>query len=149
MTSLAVIVAALSLASPTDVMIWFEHDSVAISERGERTLQMVADDAALERVQDGAPPTLVLEGHSDRLGSQHYNLDLSLRRALAVRERLITLGYPAATLSTVGYGESAPLVTTEDGVPEADNRRVHIRFVTGRRARHCAGPLSFPCGNGD
>jgi len=131
----------MSLTSPTDVVIYFEHDNITISQRGRHTLEIVVAESLREARNDGAPPQLVLEGHTDRTGSQIHNLALSRRRAVAVRDHLVALGYPPTALSVEGYGESSPYVPTADEVPEADNRRVLIRFVTGRRAGLCAGPL--------
>jgi OOP family OmpA-OmpF porin len=65
-------------------------------------------------------------GHADRAGPEAYNLDLSLRRANAVRDALIQRGVKASGISVAGRGEAEPAVPTADGVPEAANRRVEI-----------------------
>ena len=68
---------------------------------------------------------LALEGHTDSVGSDAYNRDLSLRRVEAVKARLVAdYGIPASRISTVGYGEERPIAdnSTEEG--RALNRRV-------------------------
>src|SRR6185312_6046364 len=53
---------------------------------------------------------LTIEGHTDNIGSAEYNLDLSTRRAQAVRQVLIgRLGVPAARLEAKGYGLTRPV----------------------------------------
>ena len=75
-------------------------------------------------------PLLRIEvaGHTDSTGSEAYNLQLSVKRANAVRRFLIQQGVPADNIEAVGYGESRPIAenTTEDG--RAQNRRVEIHL---------------------
>jgi outer membrane protein OmpA-like peptidoglycan-associated protein len=65
-------------------------------------------------------------GHTDSRGSDAYNIDLSQRRAEAVRNYLISKGIAADRLSAKGYGESQPVAdnATEDG--RFMNRRVEL-----------------------
>ncbi len=74
-----------------------------------------------------------IQGHSDDVGSEAFNLDLSQRRAEAVRAYLVEAGINPARLSAQGYGLSRPKEpnTTDEG--RAANRRVelHILETTG------------------
>ena len=72
---------------------------------------------------------LQLSGHSDRSGPAGANLRSSRRRAEAVRDYLAAHGVPAAAMTVRAFGEQRPIVPTEDGVREVQNRRVEIRFV--------------------
>ncbi|QRK08893.1 OmpA family protein [Archangium violaceum] len=76
-----------------------------------------------------------IDGHTDDVGSDQYNLELSQRRAKAIREYLGTKGVPAERLSHVGYGKRCPLLSnaTEEG--RAVNRRVDFILVN-RERRH-------------
>lgn len=65
-------------------------------------------------------------GHTDSIGSETYNLQLSIRRAEAVMETLRTLGVPLARLSADGKGESEPLVSNDTPEGRATNRRVEL-----------------------
>ena len=69
-----------------------------------------------------------LSGHADRSGSPRHNMGLSQRRAAAVKAAFVKLGVKAGNITTVGKGESQPLVSTADGVREPRNRRVEIVF---------------------
>jgi Cu-Zn family superoxide dismutase len=69
---------------------------------------------------------LQLSGHTDRSGSAVYNLRASRRRVEMVKAELVKRGVPANVIATIGYGEERPLVPTEDGVREVQNRRVEI-----------------------
>ena len=65
-------------------------------------------------------------GHTDSIGSEVYNLQLSIRRAEAVMETLRTLGVPLARLSADGKGESESLVSNDTPEGRATNRRVEL-----------------------
>ncbi|MDB5594557.1 MAG: OmpA/MotB [Hyphomicrobiales bacterium] len=67
-----------------------------------------------------------IEGHTDNIGDAATNLDLSQRRAQAVRERFQSAGLPAERFRAVGYGETRPLVPNESGEGRARNRRIDI-----------------------
>ncbi len=70
-----------------------------------------------------------IDGHTDSIGTDTYNLQLSQKRAEAVRNYLISKGIRAERISIFGYGASLPVASnaTEEG--RALNRRVEIWFV--------------------
>lgn len=72
-----------------------------------------------------------VEGHTDNTGSPSVNNELSLRRAIAVRDYLIAQGVPASGIDVDGFGSSQPIAdnTTADG--RAANRRVEIVISGG------------------
>ncbi|MBK7673938.1 MAG: OmpA family protein [Candidatus Accumulibacter sp.] len=70
----------------------------------------------------------VVIGHTDRMGSAADNMRLSLRRAAAVRELLVSAGVPREAISVVGRGELDPAVITGDEVAEPLNRRVEVKL---------------------
>ncbi|MCF4164243.1 OmpA family protein [Zavarzinia compransoris] len=102
-------------------MVFFDWDSTVITADAA---QIIRDAASAAQTLGVA--RIELTGHADRSGSTRYNQGLSLRRADAVKAELIALGVAPDSISTVGKGESAPLVPTPDGVREAQNRRVEI-----------------------
>lgn len=69
---------------------------------------------------------VVIEGHTDAIGSDVYNLQLSNRRALAVKEYLVGVhGIDADRLATQGFGEYRLINERDPNAPE--NRRVQFR----------------------
>jgi outer membrane protein OmpA-like peptidoglycan-associated protein len=69
---------------------------------------------------------IIIEGHTDNVGSHESNQRLSLARAIAVEEFLISRGVPRERLEAKGYGETRPLVDNTTPENRADNRRVEI-----------------------
>ncbi len=70
-----------------------------------------------------------IRGHTDSVGASEANRDLSQRRALAVRQYLVTLGISPGRLSAVGFGEDEPIATNDTAEGRAKNRRVEIHRV--------------------
>ena len=69
--------------------------------------------------------TVEIEGHTDNVGSEAYNLDLSKRRAESVKNYLVeNLGIDPARLSAAGYGFSRPIADNNTREGRAQNRRV-------------------------
>lgn len=68
-------------------------------------------------------------GHTDDVGSQQYNLDLSRRRAEAVRDYLVEAGIDPGIILTDGLGKSNPLVPGVSPEARQKNRRVEIGIV--------------------
>jgi outer membrane protein OmpA-like peptidoglycan-associated protein len=73
-------------------------------------------------------PEVTVIGHTDRVGKLEDNDALSIRRAANVKSILSKLGVAGVSFEVAGRGEREPLVTTEDEVPEAKNRRVEINL---------------------
>jgi outer membrane protein OmpA-like peptidoglycan-associated protein len=70
---------------------------------------------------------LIIEGHTDNVGGAAYNLDLSKRRALAVKDALVThYSIAANRLSGIGYGFSRPKASNDTPLGRALNRRVEL-----------------------
>lgn len=96
-------------------------------EFGSDTLS-AADKAMLDEII----PTLreltfvrgVIAGHTDSVGPEAYNQQLSERRAQAVKDYLVANGVPAQEFTVVGYGESMPIATNDTAEGRALNRRV-------------------------
>ena len=80
----------------------------------------------LEEMGRRASPEITVIGHTDRVGSDQANDELSLQRARRVRDMLFKRGVAGERVSVAGRGEREPLVPTADGVAESRNRRVEI-----------------------
>lgn len=69
--------------------------------------------------------TAVIEGHTDNIGSTESNEILSQRRASAIVDVLVSsFDINENILRAIGYGESKPIATNENGIGRAKNRRV-------------------------
>ncbi len=108
---------------PGPYLVFFDWDKSDIRPDA----QAVLEEAAANFHEFGIA-RIVVTGHADRSGSDAYNIALSERRADAVRAALAALGVPDAQIDEFWKGESEPLVPTEDGVREPQNRRVEIVY---------------------
>ena len=108
---------------PPPAMVFFDWGKPDIRGDDQAVLDQVA---AAYRARPGAH--LRLAGHSDRSGGAAVNRAAALRRAQAVRQELEKRGVPRNAMSVASFGEDQPLVPTEDGVREVQNRRVVIAF---------------------
>ena len=70
-----------------------------------------------------------IEGHTDAIGSESYNMELSRRRAQSVADYLISQGVNSNQLEVVPMGESTPIATNDTQEGRAMNRRVEIKVV--------------------
>jgi len=76
------------------------------------------------------PQTLVrVEGHTDSVGTNEYNQDLSVRRAMAVKNLLVQRGVADSRIDSVGYGETMPVATNDTEAGRQRNRRVEIKIA--------------------
>jgi outer membrane protein OmpA-like peptidoglycan-associated protein len=70
--------------------------------------------------------TVLVEGHTDNVGSDAYNQDLSERRAISVKNALIRAGVDGSRIDTMGLGESQPITDNSTSAGRLKNRRVEI-----------------------
>jgi len=70
---------------------------------------------------------VIVEGHTDSVGTDAYNLKLSRRRADAVRQYLVKHGIPSSRITAEGFGESRPVASNDTADGRAQNRRVELR----------------------
>ncbi|MBI5647625.1 MAG: OmpA family protein [Ignavibacteriae bacterium] len=70
-----------------------------------------------------------IRGHTDSDASDEYNLDLSDRRSISVKNFLTRLGVDPSRMRTRGFGESLPLVPNTDAFGKARNRRIEFYIL--------------------
>ncbi len=70
--------------------------------------------------------TISLAGHTDSVGSDSYNLNLSRQRAASVANYLIGRGVPSSRISVQGYGKTYPIASNDTDAGRAQNRRVEL-----------------------
>lgn len=104
--------------------IQFEYNSSALTDDSQAGVAMLSD--FLKR-----NPELRVElaGHTDDIGNEKYNLQLSADRANVVREALIASGIDASRLTANGYGSSKPLKPNDSDEHRALNRRTEMIII--------------------
>lgn len=70
--------------------------------------------------------TVAIEGHTDSVGTEEYNVDLSQRRADAVKSYLVNQGVNSMRITTAGKGEDAPVADNTTAAGRQQNRRVEV-----------------------
>jgi outer membrane protein OmpA-like peptidoglycan-associated protein len=105
--------------------ISFDFDSAAIKPAFKPTMYKLAE---VLRKYDRNEITII--GHTDATGAEGYNQQLSERRAVAVRDELVTLGVPGSRLRAFGRGELEPRSDNGNEAGRQLNRRVEIMVQT-------------------
>jgi outer membrane protein OmpA-like peptidoglycan-associated protein len=83
----------------------------------------------IARVLQQYPQTRIrVEGHTDSVGSDASNMDLSRRRAEAVQNLLVQKGVAPSRVNTMAYGETQPIAPNDTEAGRQRNRRVEIKI---------------------
>jgi outer membrane protein OmpA-like peptidoglycan-associated protein len=111
--------------------VLYPFNSTEILPDGKANLQSLAN--SLEKYPNS---DILIVGHTDSVGTDAYNLDLSQRRALAASAYLQSLGVPASRLHATGKGESEPIQPNDTEAGRAQNRRVEIAIYASEAYRN-------------
>ena len=103
----------------TDVLFQFDQANV------EQAFGPMLDKLA-NFLGGNAEYSVSVEGHTDSMGSDEYNQDLSERRAGSVADALRARGAPSGTIYTIGFGELRPIATNNTDQGRRLNRRVEL-----------------------
>ncbi|MBQ8386323.1 MAG: OmpA family protein [Paludibacteraceae bacterium] len=104
--------------------IQFENGKATIKKNSYKILNDIA-----KIFIDNANYLVEVQGHTDNVGKYDYNVDLSERRAQAVRTYLINQGVPAERLTAHGYGPDKPIADNKTKAGRAKNRRVEFNIT--------------------
>ncbi len=115
----------INRASPLEP-VFFGYDGIELD-----TDALAAIQANVTTLEWYANWSITIEGHCDSRGTPEYNLALGERRALVVRDHLVSLGVDAKRVRTISYGEEFPFAPGESEGAWAANRRAHF-VVTAR-----------------
>ena len=102
----------------TDVFFGFDE-----YELDNKAMALLAGDA---RALKNAGTMILISGHCDERGTIEYNLALGEKRAIVVRDYLISLGVPKTKMRITSYGESKPFDHGHDETAWGMNRRAHF-----------------------
>jgi outer membrane protein OmpA-like peptidoglycan-associated protein len=124
-------ISEIAVAKPQiDLEITFDYDSADISKTSLPSVQALGRALSNPSLKDS---TFVVAGHTDAVGSEGYNRDLSERRADSIKRYLVeTFKLPAGNLVTVGYGKTKP---KDPNAPmDPANRRVQVINMVSKTA---------------
>jgi outer membrane protein OmpA-like peptidoglycan-associated protein len=107
--------------SPIRYLLYFRNASKNMTDDSLRLVPQI-----LTTIQARKSTWIGVVGHTDRVGSRLDNFKLSLSRAEAVRDILVSKGVAAGSIQIGSHGEDNALVWTNDEVPEPRNRRVEV-----------------------
>jgi len=106
---------------PRHFILYFEQGSTELTPASRAEFP-----AIVATIHEYASVDTSVVGHSDTAGNARTNLELSLRRALAVGALLAAGGIDPGALDITSHGEAIPLVPTGDNISEPRNRRVEV-----------------------
>jgi outer membrane protein OmpA-like peptidoglycan-associated protein len=128
-----------ALASSEAAAVSREGNLLAVTFKGDVTFDtnstvvrpgLISEINRVAGVLNQYPTTLVrVEGHTDSIGSDAYNMDLSIRRANAVKNLLVQRGIADSRIDVVGYGKTMPVATNDTEAGRQKNRRVEIKIA--------------------
>ncbi len=102
-------------------ILYFEHDTTKLTHESKNLLPEV-----LKTIKTLKSKEVYVVGHTDLVGTEAYNIELSSRRANYVRNLLVSSGIKSSALFVSYFGKARPLVPTKEEVPEPRNRRVEV-----------------------
>ena len=113
--------------------VYFETNKYNISSNSEIAVEK------LQKVFSEYPNTdILIEGHTDNVGTASYNMKLSERRAKAVADKLKSLGVSSSRFTTKGYGDTQPLVDNSSAANRKLNRRVQFAITANETMKEQA-----------
>ena len=113
------VVTGASALTSAPFLVYFPHASARLDGPAMSVVRCAARAVGEFKV--------LVQASADTSGAADYNLDLSRRRALAIKAELVRLGFRAEHVTVEALGEKRPLIETPDGQREPRNRYAWIR----------------------
>jgi outer membrane protein OmpA-like peptidoglycan-associated protein/tetratricopeptide (TPR) repeat protein len=104
--------------------IYFDFNSYELGRESKIVIEEFAD-----FLFDNPSLKVSIEGHTDNIGTESFNLTLSERRAKAVYDHLISLGIASGQIAYRGFGQSKPVATNATDEGRALNRRTEFVII--------------------
>jgi outer membrane protein OmpA-like peptidoglycan-associated protein len=108
----------------------YDFDSDAVKPAARTNLQALAQ--SLEKYPGS---DLLILGHTDSVGTDEYNKRLSVRRADAAAEYLVSQGVQRSRIGTGGLGEEEPVASNATDAGRGQNRRVEVAIYASEKLR--------------
>lgn len=102
--------------------IFFETNSAKLKPISNAQL-----DGLVDILKRNDAVNMTIEGHTDNVGNDDYNMDLSQKRTESVRAYLVSKGISDSRLTAVGYGETKPIGDNTKAAGRSQNRRVELK----------------------
>lgn len=106
---------------PISMLFHFEEGTADLTESSKNQVEEL-----IRLISSRDPAAIDIIGHSDRAGDADKNYQLALERAQMVKKYLVERNVTLDRSSVTSYGENDPIIPTEDGVSEPQNRRVEV-----------------------
>ena len=101
--------------------IFFDPGKTTLKAGAKKTLQRIGD-----QLKANDTIRVTVEGHTDNVGNPDKNLEISEKRAEAVRDYLVSQGVAGDRIITTGKGETEPVATNKTAAGRQQNRRVEL-----------------------
>lgn len=109
--------------------VTFDFDQWTLSSSGKKMLSEVAEQIR----KDKKWLYIKIDGHTDAIGSLSYNMDLSLKRAIAAATYLISHeGISPSKVFVKGFGKSSPIAENNTAAGRRKNRRTEVLFLVSK-----------------
>lgn len=108
-------------APPARYILYFFWDSIELKPDSRETIKEI-----ITEIEKRVSSDIEVIGHTDRSGTDEFNMELSRRRAERVRNLLVAADIAPAAIRAAFHGEGNPLIQTVDNVSEPRNRRVEV-----------------------
>jgi OOP family OmpA-OmpF porin len=108
--------------------VFYDFDKAVLKPEGKASLDELAG-----KVKAVALEVIIAIGHTDSIGGDQYNQQLSVRRAEAVKTYLVSKGIDPNRIYTEGRGEREPIADNRTDAGRAKNRRVGTEIVGTRQ----------------
>jgi outer membrane protein OmpA-like peptidoglycan-associated protein len=116
-----------------DSGLLFDFNSAVLQPAGKQNLTELA--SILNKYED---TNILIEGHTDSVGTETYNLDLSRRRADGVAHQLAMANVDARRFTLMGYGEAQPIASNDTAAGRQQNRRVEVAIMANDKLKKAA-----------
>ena len=108
----------------------FDHDKSIVKPAGKAALHELDEKI---KAKGDVVTGIKLVGYTDSQGTEEYNMGLSIRRATAVKDFMVSEGIDPGLIDVIGRGEADPVADNSTREGRAQNRRVEVTVGVKRQ----------------